>query len=194
MKTRNAFTLVELIIVLTIISLLAGIIIAAAGPARERARQSVCVSNLHQLHLAMTSYRQDYDGADPLEGSKWTCGQIGVPCSAESYDVYLKDYVRNREILLCPSFVSLRGQKPQSNYSITRLSPNNPAIGVEQAAFTRLGMRTPMFSCEDHNPPIDYKTAPRWATHRTLLVRYDGQVVTKILPIWEAFFPYESLQ
>ena len=55
-RTSRAFTLVELLVVIAIIALLAAILMPALRTARERARQASCMSNLHQLDLALETY------------------------------------------------------------------------------------------------------------------------------------------
>jgi general secretion pathway protein G len=68
---RRAFTLVEILIVLGILSLLAAIIIPIIGSVRAAGRRSVCISNLQQLGHAIALYAQDYDryprGLDPTD-------------------------------------------------------------------------------------------------------------------------------
>lgn len=60
-----AFTLIELLIVLTIIAILAAILFPVFAQARERARETTCASNLRQLGIALTVYAQDYDETFP---------------------------------------------------------------------------------------------------------------------------------
>ena len=56
----RGFTIIELLVVISIISLLIGILLPAVGKARDNARVSVSKSNLRQLGVAMHSYASDW--------------------------------------------------------------------------------------------------------------------------------------
>lgn len=59
-RNRRGFTLVELLVVITVIGLLVALLIPAVGAARESARNSACMSNLRQLGLGLTQYADKY--------------------------------------------------------------------------------------------------------------------------------------
>ena len=59
MKTRNAFTLIETLVVVVIIALLLTILLPTLGKAREQTRRAVCQSNLHQIGVAVIEYAED---------------------------------------------------------------------------------------------------------------------------------------
>ena len=65
MQRRLAFTLIELLVVVAIIAILLAILLPVFGAARARARMSACASNLHQLALGVSMYRQDYGEMPP---------------------------------------------------------------------------------------------------------------------------------
>ncbi len=60
-QSRRGFTLIELLVVIAIIAILAAILFPVFARAREKARQTSCLSNVKQLTLCFLMYAQDYD-------------------------------------------------------------------------------------------------------------------------------------
>ena len=69
-KRRDAFTLVELLVVIAIIALLVALLLPAVQAAREAARQTTCRNNLKQIGLAIHSHEHGL-GAYPTGGRKY---------------------------------------------------------------------------------------------------------------------------
>lgn len=63
-----AFTLIELLVVIAIVGILAAMLLPALQVARERARRSVCLSNLHQLSTGIEVYAVNYNSFYPSLG------------------------------------------------------------------------------------------------------------------------------
>ncbi len=60
-RATRGFTLIELLVVIAIIALLAAILFPVFASAREKARQTACLSNINQVGKACFQYSQDYD-------------------------------------------------------------------------------------------------------------------------------------
>ncbi|GAB4454974.1 MAG: hypothetical protein OHK0029_10350 [Armatimonadaceae bacterium] len=92
-RNTNAFTLIELLVVIAIIAILAAILFPVFAQAREKARQTACLSNMKQIGLGILMYVQDYDNRLPTY--TWP----------ESYMVgaRLEPYIKNDDIFRCPS-------------------------------------------------------------------------------------------
>ncbi|MCS7225029.1 MAG: DUF1559 domain-containing protein, partial [Armatimonadetes bacterium] len=103
----RAFTLIELLVVIAIIAVLASILFPVFSQAREKARQTACVSNMKNLSLAVTQYVQDHDEAFPFHRTPCYAGGIGVYRTvffgAGDWYETVYTYGRSWDIYRCPS-------------------------------------------------------------------------------------------
>ncbi len=96
-RTLSAFTLIELLVVIAIIAILAAILFPVFAQAREKARQTSCLSNMKQLGTAAVMYIQDYDERymevyrktpDGSIENYWPVQDITKPGSTDLYGWY----------------------------------------------------------------------------------------------------------
>ncbi len=110
---RGGFTLIELLVVIAIIAVLAAILFPVFARVREKARQTVCASNLKQIGTAFLLYTQDYDERLPdrrdlkttLAGGYRPWGAACPPSDPRGgwAGAVLFPYTKSVEILSCPS-------------------------------------------------------------------------------------------
>lgn len=84
-KTKNGFTLVEVLVVIAIVAALAGLLLPVLAASRAKGREARCVSQLRQVGMAFRMYRDDHEGTRP-------------PLLARLYPTY----VSSADILVCP--------------------------------------------------------------------------------------------
>ena len=96
---RGGFTLIELLVVIAIIAILAAILFPVFARAREKARQTSCLSNLKQFGTALQMYSQDYDEVTPPHND----GEDMAADNPGRFIIRLMPYVKNEQLLGCPS-------------------------------------------------------------------------------------------
>ncbi len=133
---RSAFTLIELLVVIALIASLAALLFPIFGTLRGKARESTCLSNLHQIGTAITMYCQDYDelypyALDPINKytpHDWEGVDPSIPYLPLLSEL-LQPYVRSREVFHCPSDVG---------FQITDFSQQ--PLDAKPSAFGKFGM------------------------------------------------------
>ncbi len=100
MRSRG-FTLIELLVVIAIIAILAAILFPVFARAREKARQSSCLSNVKQGSLGILMYAQDYDERLPSM-YRYMPPPVGTDNLYWVQDV-IAPYVKNAQVFVCPS-------------------------------------------------------------------------------------------
>ena len=105
---RKGFTLIELLVVIAIIAILAAILFPVFARAREKARQTACLSNLKQLGLGLQMYAQDYDEFHPPVYAMPIAGyEDAISVGGITYFSSMLPYIKNGQIFQCPSFPSV---------------------------------------------------------------------------------------
>jgi prepilin-type N-terminal cleavage/methylation domain-containing protein len=109
---RRAFTLVEVLVVVGIISVLAGIILPVMMQARRKAREATCISNLRQLAAAWEMYCEDSDDIGP------------------TYLPMVNQYAKGPGIFRCPADPNGRGRWGEVMWHSFTVSGVDPHLHV----------------------------------------------------------------
>lgn len=99
-STHRAFTLLELLVVLTIIAVLSTLVLVAVGTLKNTARNLQCTTNVRNLAVAMQSYAGDHHGMLPYRviNAEWWI--MSLDYLEEQYqDTYRR---RRHDVFHCP--------------------------------------------------------------------------------------------
>jgi prepilin-type N-terminal cleavage/methylation domain-containing protein/prepilin-type processing-associated H-X9-DG protein len=126
-KTKKGFTLIELLVVIAIIAILAAIMFPVFARARDKARQTTCLSNTKQITLGVLMYCDDYDEMLTVAGLALDI-DLGIPgtggwygtgyqtawgwsdyvadgnyCMKTNYQIQTLPYIKSSKIFHCPN-------------------------------------------------------------------------------------------
>ena len=156
MKKKSGFTLVEILVVITIIAALLSLIMSVLARSRQAAYRLTCLNNLKQLGVAVTTYAQSYDFypvcVPPDVNEKWSdfladksiaAGkELGVPVSLWPFHQTAALYncpILNRagcDISYCYNY--LAGKRFAADEPVVEPSYIPPTPPAEQKADVRL--------------------------------------------------------
>ena len=140
---RRGFTLIELLVVIAIIAILAAILFPVFAKAREKARQTSCLSNVKQIMVGVLSYVQDYDEQLPLGTSYWySPGGGGAATMTDPWlwSDLLQPYVKNAQIFACPSDSNNQMNTPWHVSPVTTTLSYCANMNYRQFGYQSVGM------------------------------------------------------
>lgn len=106
-RIRDAFTMIELLVVVSIIAILATLLLPTISLVRDSAKTAICMSQLRQVVMANTAYRTDNDGLYPqfcwneTAGALWS-QWVKTPTTQGRWQHFLEEYTETYKVFNCP--------------------------------------------------------------------------------------------
>lgn len=180
-KPQKGFTLIELLVVIAIIAILAAILFPVFAQAREKARQTSCLSNMKQQGLGILQYVQDYDELMPQGNIRYpdnwqSAGYVWAfpstsNVSGTTWANAAQPYIKNQQIFFCPSSSpEASNGKPNTSQTFNGelqcysqagiVAPSSVVMlwsGHLKDAFTGSVWENPVLTCKDANAACTYQ-------------------------------------
>jgi prepilin-type N-terminal cleavage/methylation domain-containing protein len=140
---RRAFTLIELLVVIAIIAILAALLLPTLSRAKERGRTALCLSNLHQMGVALQLYVDENHNHLPVMYDR-TTNSVGTNAQP-SVDIVLANQLGSTNVLRCPSDDKMIFENTGSSYAWNVLLNGQDASSPRQFGAPAQVDKVPVF-------------------------------------------------
>jgi prepilin-type processing-associated H-X9-DG protein len=159
--------LVELLVVVAVITVLAALLFPVFARVREKARASACLSNYHQLGLAVHMYAQDSDGSTPPDGGSFS----GLVSDC-------RPYVGQDTVFACPDDCDRLREHRAGSYRMPSLYQSKPITCGWSDPYDPSHAAQPASTTLAYEAEQDFAQSPIVATYRhtggTQYLLFDG--------------------
>ncbi len=165
MRATRGFTLIELLVVIAVIAVLASLVLPTLGSAKRKALSAACLSNLHQIGLALDLYVQDSNDRIP------SCAELpSINTNLPSMTTVLGPYLRSK------------GEAPTGMSALLFKCPEDRTVfPVEQTSYEW----NMYLNSASYGHPEDWSAA----TQAIVDTIFGGRVNTPLCSDAEAFHP-----
>ncbi len=153
---RRGFTIIELLVVVSIIAILIAILLPSLGRARQLAAEVECQSNLRHIGTAIRSYMNDYNGRVPVTTGFEEGPDAAVPPSAWFRKLETGGYIDNAAAFACPSDPARRFFVANPSFGISTAGAIASSYGLNE--FIQLSTDQELANLERYPPKRPHET------------------------------------
>ena len=141
-KSNRAFTLVEMLVVISVIGILAALLLPALSASKATAKRMTCLNNLKQINYAVRMYYDDSDDASPPGYGPGGSPLVGYKGRVKNYLGLNGRSSPQDKIFACPADLFYYDYPPNQGCTLTN-APLHDAERFDYSSYWYNGMNLP---------------------------------------------------